>query len=485
MIKMKSLKFFAAALAIAAAATGCDKDDSGSLQQPEPAAPSGTIDWSRVKLNVGVNIAAPAGTDGASETRAAKQQWQYGDRIVAFLGTDDEEGTGTDYVLLEYTYEDGYKWKIIENLSSVRTDIAPTGRLTVLHAGNNADYDNGDGFSFDGTEITGVKGELLFTAAPAAGAYLWDGEGENMTFSITLSRGVSTMIKVINNAPAIEENMKWRLTGRSILVQAGYIINPSDFVSDPAEALRELFVPPHPDPNMPGMAAPAYRNGADYTDNNEVWFNVVYNDDYADAGEVELQIFREEGVQRTDSYFHRIPVQELNRPGSVVTIPEGPGMSNEDGGQLWIKQHELRHAGNGTYVEENGTGRYRITLQTDNTPDAEEFTIQAELLANLDDFNDYGEYDGIILPAYVYEVVSGNGTPAAGQALVQVGTDEAFSGTVYVSFYESYDGAGTTYGSNIVFDLLLEDYRNWRGIYNGPLTFEMPDSPEPEPDPAP
>jgi hypothetical protein len=265
--------------------------------------------------------------------------------------------------------------------------------------------------------------------------------------------------------------MRWRLAGDGIFVHAGTGIDPAEFVNDPAAALRGLFVPS--EIASRDRVAQAYRIGTSYdpvyTHGDEVWFSVLYQPD-GNMDEVEVQMIQADdwGNPTGSIYTRTLPAQDLNRPGSVATINEGPGFAGEGGSPLWMMSHELGSPSDITYHAESGMGYYHLTLLTDNTPHPDDFLMQARLFAN--------ESEEAVLPPYNYYVVGRHSSPFVRQAIVEAGTvasqQYATSGTVAVSYTLDYYSGTPIYA--IVANLTLDDGSKWYGTYSGPIEFGVP-----------
>ncbi len=176
------------AMAAILAMTGCRTEPGeGTKEQP------GGWDDMQIELR------APH-PDAADVTRALKEGWATGDRIVAFFDHDTET-----YVVLEYDAL-GDEW---HRVNSGETPASVTGSVQALHAGTGdyLDIVDPDGY----LQFRGVHGDLHFTEE---GIYQIDADQGVVRVTLDMRRHHTTAIKVMGTG----DNSRWKLAGDGLAV---------------------------------------------------------------------------------------------------------------------------------------------------------------------------------------------------------------------------------------------------------------------------
>lgn len=238
---MKSALVVAAAVAL----SGCIKEKFTPAKTSE--------------LKLVLNATSPNDTD----TRALKPDWVSGDKIVVFFGA-----SASTYATFTY---DGSLW--VSSDENV-TDIGTNGTLQAIHAGSST-------FAFDGTNINGIGGDLLFDKT---GTYTVDTDTSTAYLTANMARLFTTAIKMQGSADQTT-NEKWRLAGQGLWVldpAKGTSVTATNVTTNPDWAIQQLFS----QSNVSGAVAVP---DAAFTDGTQAVFH-VWDQDSANAG-TSLSVF--------------------------------------------------------------------------------------------------------------------------------------------------------------------------------------------------
>jgi outer membrane murein-binding lipoprotein Lpp len=233
------------------------------------------------------------------DTRALKSAWADGDRIVVLF-----DGTTTNYVTLTYNASDE-TW----TRSAAAGEISATeGTARALHAGSGA-------LACDGTSITGIGGDLLFTDE---GTYVVEGGTARLT--LTLSRGVTTVVKM----EGAGDNASALLAGEGISVlKASPTLTMSALAEGFGAAIPTLF-----EPSDMGAGKAAHAD-PHYTTATVAVFHV-----YAPVPPTDTKFMV--GKQGEEMVYTReYDGQSLVAGGSVVIV--GPWSEEEDQIEAWTE----------------------------------------------------------------------------------------------------------------------------------------------------